>query len=62
MAWNEKGGGNNPWNNGGQQGPPDLDKVVRDLQNKLGGVFGLSLIHISEPTRLRLKSRLPSSA
>lgn len=40
MAWNEKGGGNNPWNNGGQQGPPDLDKVVRDLQNKLGGVFG----------------------
>ena len=40
MAWNEKGGGNNPWNKGGQQGPPDLDKVVRDLQNKLGGLFG----------------------
>ncbi len=40
MAWNEQGGGNNPWNKGGQQGPPDLDKVVRDLQNKLGGLFG----------------------
>ena len=40
MAWNEQGGGNNPWNKGSQQGPPDLDKVVRDLQNKLGGLFG----------------------
>lgn len=39
MAWNEKNSGN-PWNSGGQQGPPDLDKVVRDLQRKLGGVFG----------------------
>ena len=39
MAWNEKGGGN-PWNNGGQQGPPDLDKVVRDMQRKLSGIFG----------------------
>ncbi len=39
MAWNEKGGGN-PWNDGGQQGPPDLDKVVRDLQKKLSGIFG----------------------
>ncbi len=39
MAWNEKGGGN-PWNSGGEQGPPDLDKVVRDLQRKLGRVFG----------------------
>lgn len=39
MAWNEKNSGN-PWNSGGQQGPPDLDKVVRDLQRKLGGIFG----------------------
>ncbi|MGD8977581.1 MAG: FtsH protease activity modulator HflK [Gammaproteobacteria bacterium] len=39
MAWNEKNGGN-PWNDGGKQGPPDLDKVVRDLQRKLGGIFG----------------------
>lgn len=40
MAWNEKGGGNNPWNSGGEQGPPDLDKVVRDLQRKVGRIFG----------------------
>ena len=25
-------------------------------------IYGLSLIHISEPTRLRRKSRMPSSA
>ncbi len=39
MAWNEKGGGN-PWKDGGQQGPPDLDKIVRDMQRKLSGLFG----------------------
>lgn len=42
MAWNEPGGGNrDPWNNkGGDQGPPDLDEVVRKLQNKMGGLLG----------------------
>jgi len=42
MAWNEPGGGNrDPWNNkGGEQGPPDLDEVVRKLQDKMGGLFG----------------------
>ena len=42
MAWNEPGGGNrDPWNNkGGDQGPPDLDEVVRKLQEKMGGLFG----------------------
>jgi modulator of FtsH protease HflK len=41
MAWNEPGKGGNPWNSGGRnQGPPDLDKVVKDLQKKLSGVFG----------------------
>ncbi|AGA91126.1 HflK protein [Thioflavicoccus mobilis 8321] len=42
MAWNEPGGGNqDPWGNkGGDQGPPDLDEVVRKLQEKLGGLFG----------------------
>ncbi|HBR98182.1 MAG TPA: FtsH protease activity modulator HflK [Gammaproteobacteria bacterium] len=44
MAWNEPGGGNNqdPWGNrkrpGG--GPPDLDEVFKNLQNKFGGLFG----------------------
>ncbi|MFZ0790792.1 MAG: FtsH protease activity modulator HflK [Chromatiaceae bacterium] len=43
MAWNEPGGGNrDPWSgkNGGDQGPPDLDEVVRKLQERLGGLFG----------------------
>jgi membrane protease subunit HflK len=43
MAWNEPGGGGNrdPWSGkGGDQGPPDLDEVVKKLQDKLGGLFG----------------------
>jgi membrane protease subunit HflK len=43
MAWNEPGGGNNkdPWNGKGKdQGPPDLDEVVKKLQDKMGGLFG----------------------
>ena len=42
MAWNEPGGGNkDPWSSkGGDQGPPELDEVVRKLQEKLGGLFG----------------------
>ena len=42
MAWNEPGGGNkDPWSGkGGNQGPPDLDEVVRKLQDRLGGLFG----------------------
>lgn len=46
MAWNEPGGGNrDPWgsNQGGpgnQGGPPDLDEIVRKLQERLSGLFG----------------------
>jgi modulator of FtsH protease HflK len=43
MAWNEPGGGGNkpkdPWG-GGDQGPPDLDEALKNLQDKLGGLFG----------------------
>lgn len=41
MAWNEPGGGNNkdPWGGRGDQGPPDLDEVVKKMQDKLGGLF-----------------------
>jgi modulator of FtsH protease HflK len=45
MAWNEPGGNSggkrNPW--GGQkpdQGPPDLDEVIRNLQRRLAALFG----------------------
>lgn len=42
MAWNEPGGGKDPWSGkgGGDQGPPDLDEVVRKLQERLGSLFG----------------------
>jgi membrane protease subunit HflK len=43
MAWNEPGGGRDqdPW--GGRKkedGPPDLDELVRKIQEKFGGLFG----------------------
>ena len=40
MAWNEPGKGRDPWGGNGQQGPPDLDEIVRNLQNRLRSVFG----------------------
>ncbi|GMG85879.1 FtsH protease activity modulator HflK [Biformimicrobium ophioploci] len=44
MAWNEPGGNNNdPWGGRGNRnndGPPDLDDVIRKFQDKLGGLFG----------------------
>lgn len=47
MAWNEPGGGNNdkdPWGNnnrgGKNQGPPDLDEALKQLMDKLNGLFG----------------------
>ena len=45
MAWNEPGNNGNdkdPWNNKGgkDQGPPDLDEVLRKFGNKFGGLFG----------------------
>ena len=41
MAWNEPGGSKDPWSGrGGNQGPPDLDEIVRKLQAKMGSLFG----------------------
>ncbi len=48
MGWNEPPSGNDgkdPWsNNGGKRnngdGPPDLDEIVRKMQESLGGFFG----------------------
>lgn len=56
MAWNEPGGnpkdpwggnnrgnndrGNNGNNGGGGNQPPDLDQAIKDLMNKLSGLFG----------------------
>ena len=42
MAWNEPGGsgGKNPWGNGSGQGPPDLDDIIRNLQQRFSKIFG----------------------
>lgn len=47
MAWNEpgnKGNDNDPWGGGGRrggdQGPPDLDEVIKSITRKLNGWFG----------------------
>jgi membrane protease subunit HflK len=41
MSWNESGNGKNPWDRDrGQDGPPDLDKLVREWQKKLSDMFG----------------------
>ena len=42
MAWNEPGGGNrDPWSGGGRdQGPPDLDEVVRKLSDRFNNLIG----------------------
>lgn len=43
MAWNEPGGGKNnqdPWRGRNDQGPPDLDEVVKKLQERFGGLLG----------------------
>lgn len=43
MAWNEPGnsGDKDPWGQrNNDQGPPDLDEVVKKLQQKFGGLFG----------------------
>ena len=40
MAWNEPGGGRDPWGGNNQQGPPDLEEAIKNLQGKLSGIFG----------------------
>ena len=42
MSWNEPGGDKkDPWSGrNDQNSPPDLDEVIRSLQEKLGGIFG----------------------
>lgn len=52
MAWNEPGGNNrDPWSGGGggsggggrgNQGPPDLDEVIRKVKASIAGLFGSS--------------------
>ena len=40
MAWNDPGKNENPWKRKPEQGPPDLDEVLRRFQRKLRAFFG----------------------
>jgi membrane protease subunit HflK len=40
MPWNDSGKNENPWQRKPDQGPPDLDEVVRNLQKRLKSLFG----------------------
>ncbi len=43
MAWNEPGGnkGKDPWGKRrSEQGPPDLDRILKNLRDRLSGLFG----------------------
>jgi membrane protease subunit HflK len=43
MAWNEPGGSGDkdPWGNRkNEQGPPDLDEIIKNFQKKINGIFG----------------------
>ena len=40
MAWNESGNGKNPWDRGGNDGPPDLDKIIPGLAAAFNALFG----------------------
>ena len=40
MAWNEPGGGKDPWGGGQGGGPPDLDEALRKFRQKFGKFGG----------------------
>lgn len=40
MAWNEPGGGKDPWGNKQGDGPPDLDEALKKLRQKFGKFGG----------------------
>ena len=40
MAWNEPGGGKDPWGGGQGGGPPDLDEALKKFRQKFGKFGG----------------------
>ncbi len=41
MAWNEPGGGDrDPWGKRNDDGPPNLDEIIKNIQEALAGLFG----------------------
>ena len=40
MAWNEPGGGKDPWGGGQGDGPPDLDEALKKIREKFSRFGG----------------------
>jgi membrane protease subunit HflK len=40
MPWNEPGKDKDPWGQRNNDGPPDLDELLKNIKNKFGGLFG----------------------
>lgn len=41
MSWNEPGGNKkDPWGSNNDQGPPDLDELLKNVQNKISSILG----------------------
>ena len=40
MPWNEPGKDKDPWGNRNNEGPPDLDELLKNVKDKFGGLFG----------------------
>ena len=41
MAWNEPGGGKDPWGgNRNNEGPPDIDEALKKLKEKFASFSG----------------------
>ena len=39
MPWNEPGKDKDPWGQRNNDGPPDLDELLKNLKNKFGGLL-----------------------
>ena len=61
MAWNEPGGGKDPWGgNRGDQGPPDIDEALKKLKEKLTMFGGKGGVGIGKPGG-SIKGLLPAA-
>jgi modulator of FtsH protease HflK len=40
MPWNEPGKDKDPWGQRNNDGPPDLDELLKNMKDKFGGLFG----------------------
>ena len=61
MAWNEPGGGKDPWGgNRGDQGPPDIDEALKKLKEKLSMFGGKGGGSNGKPDGANIKGLIPA--